>query len=218
MPLGNQQQPVDLDAINGVATINGVVLVFGQRPIAGDPADAEADAAQPANPKHGVGVASGSFDELVYGGGGSAADARSRLDQRLQQALDKIDRICGLTEVQKQKLELAGRGDIKRLFDRAERLREECNRSAQVADLDQFRKWASELKSEAGSLSRSFNASPLDSGSLVAKCMKTALTADQIAKYARFEDSPPPYQPPKRRSVMFGGAIELGPPGATIGK
>ena len=37
--------------------------------------------------------------------------------------IDNIDRACKLTEAQKEKLHLAGRGDIKRFFDRYERVK-----------------------------------------------------------------------------------------------
>ena len=49
--------------------------------------------------------------------GGTDA-ARFRLETILAARVDKIARQCGLTEVQKKKLLLAGRGDIKRFFDR----------------------------------------------------------------------------------------------------
>jgi hypothetical protein len=38
--------------------------------------------------------------------------------------------------------------------------------------------------------------------------MKTALTADQAAKFARFEATPP-YRAPERSPARFEGAIEL---------
>jgi hypothetical protein len=191
--------------------INGVVLIFGELPIPDAQLPGDPPNGQPARPKKRVIVFSGSLDELVYGSGSSATDARCRLEQRFRQTLEQIDRICELTEAQKLKLELAGRGDIKRFFDRAERLRAECNRSEEIADLEEFRTWSAELKGETMSLWRSASVGPLEARSLVAKCMKSSLTAEQLAKYARFEATPP-YQPPDRKSLRFGGAIELGPP------
>jgi hypothetical protein len=105
-------------------------------------------------------------------------------------------------------LQLAGRGDLKRLFDRAEKLRALCDRSAEIADLEQFQKWTDELKSETNALRHSFNVGPFDTGSLMAKCMKTVLTAEQASKYARFEMTSP-YQAPERGSLRLEGALVL---------
>src|SRR5258708_2619080 len=100
------------------AVINGVVLVFGELPVAAGPAADDLAADEPPRPKQRVIVFSGSFDELVYGSGSNAADARASLDLCLEQKLEKLDRISGLTDAQRQKLQLAGRGDLKPLFDR----------------------------------------------------------------------------------------------------
>jgi hypothetical protein len=190
------------------AVIYGVVLVFGELPVAEGPAADDAPVDEPPRPKQRVIVFSGSFDELVYGSGSNAVDARTRLDACLEQKVEKIDRISGLTDTQRQKLQLAGRGDLKRLFDRAERLRAMCDRGAEIADVNQFQKWTEELKSETNALRHSLAAGPFDAGSLMAKCMKTVLTADQAAKYVRFEATPP-YQAPKRGSLRLEGALVL---------
>src|SRR5580692_11628476 len=57
-------------------------------------------------------------DQLLYGrfGVGGAGVARNKLDSALALRIDDVDRICGVTESQKKKLQLAGRGDIKRFF------------------------------------------------------------------------------------------------------
>ncbi len=192
----------------GSAVINGVVLVFGELPIAEVPAADDAADDEPPEPKQRVIVFSRSFDELVYGSGSNAADARARLDRCLEEKLKKIDRLSGLTDEQRQKLQLAGRGDLKRLFDRAETLRELCDRGAEIADVKQFRKWTEELQSETNALRHAFHEGPFDTGSLTAKCMKTVLTTEQAAKYARFADTPP-YQAPKRGRPGLEGVLVL---------
>jgi hypothetical protein len=202
------------------AVINRVVLVFGELAVAEEPAvvadpevaedavAAETPVGPPPKPKQRVIVFSGTFDELVYGSGSHAAELPARLYNRLQQKLEKIDRISELTEAQKRKLQLAGRGDLKRLFDRAEKLRVKCDRYAEIDDLNQFRQWTEELKSETSALRQSFDAGPFGEDSLMAKCMKSVLTTDQAAKYARF-GATPDYQAPERRPGRFEGAIEL---------
>ena len=62
------------------------------------------------------------FDQWVFGNMGvaNAAAARNQLDSLLTLHVEDLERTCGLTPVQKKKLLLAGRGDIKRFFDRVE--------------------------------------------------------------------------------------------------
>jgi hypothetical protein len=189
--------------------INHVVLVFGDARIIGKGRIADAiDIEPPETRQQRVILFSGTFDELVYGSDYSAADARIRLESRLRETLEKIDRISELTDAQKEKLQLAGRGDIKRFFDRAEKLRAMCDRYAEITDLDQFQKWTEELRREAHALQKMLVEGPIDAQSLMAKTMKKTLSAGQAVKYARFEATPP-YQPPQRGFIQFQGAIEL---------
>jgi hypothetical protein len=183
--------------------INSVVLVFGELAVA------DAPIGQPPTQKQRVIVFSGTFDELVYGSGSSATDFQARLDNRLKLKLDEVKRIAGLTDAQRQKLELAGRGDLKRFAERAEKLRATCESYAEIADLNQFQKWTKELRSEANALQNFYSTTgPVDVDSIMFKTMKTELTADQVAKYARFQATPP-YQAPQRRPAALEGAIEL---------
>jgi hypothetical protein len=186
--------------------INRVVLVFGELTVAEGLAAHIALADQPPQQKLRVKLFSGTFDELVYGS--NAVDALLRLENRLKEQIEKIDRISGLTDSQRQKLQLAGRGDIKRLFDRAEKLRATCDYYTDVADLNQFWKWTDDLKREAKTLQGPFNAGPFDAESLFAKCMRTILMPEQAAKYASFEATHP-YQPPKRHPARLEGTIQL---------
>ena len=65
------------------------------------------------------------FDQLVLGDNGPVPPTalRTRLDHILAKRVAAIDRRYGLSQVQKQKLKLAGRGDIERLEDRVNRQR-----------------------------------------------------------------------------------------------
>src|SRR5437660_701543 len=64
------------------------------------------------------------FDQLALGAKGpeARAAARRRLDRLLAARIGAMDTVCGLNAAQKQKIELAGRGDLKQLFDRLETL------------------------------------------------------------------------------------------------
>src|SRR5690348_1383421 len=87
--------------------------------------DEEAPNPAPAVRMHAFVMNDQQFDQWVFGnmGLGSAGSARNRLDSLLTLNVDDLDRTCGLTPVQKKKLLLAGRGDIKRFFDRVEEIR-----------------------------------------------------------------------------------------------
>jgi hypothetical protein len=54
---------------------------------------------------------------------GSAEKTRAQFAAALAEEIHTVDQYCGLTEAQRKKLDLAGRGDIKQFFDRVEELR-----------------------------------------------------------------------------------------------
>ena len=60
------------------------------------------------------------FDQWVFGAPRNSRAGRNKLDSLLTLEVDEVCRTCGLSEVQKKKLVLAGRGDIKRFFDKVE--------------------------------------------------------------------------------------------------
>jgi len=190
--------------------INHVVLVFGDARIAGKgPIADDGDGEHPAPRPQRVILFSGTFDELVFGIGSNADEVQAQLNKRLRETLEKIDRISQLTDAQREKLQLAGRGDIKRFFDRADNLRVMCDRYAEITALDQFQKWTEDLRREAHALQKLLAEGPIDAQSLMGRTMKKTLTADQSVKYARYEATPP-YQPPQRGFIGLEGAIELG--------
>ncbi len=57
------------------------------------------------------------LDQLIFLEVPNAGRARARLEQSLSVEINEIDRRCRLTALQKGKLLLMGRGDIKRFFD-----------------------------------------------------------------------------------------------------
>ena len=65
--------------------------------------------------------------------GDNASEARRRLESQLAMQIAGIDRACSLTNVQKKKLQLAGRGDIKRCFDHVD----EFKRKVQLEQHDE---------------------------------------------------------------------------------
>ena len=78
---------------------------------------------QPAAPQPAPGNRPMEFDWLAYGYGKHAPEARHQLETRLSLYLERIDRVCALTAVQKKMLMLAGQGEITRHFDQVDELR-----------------------------------------------------------------------------------------------
>jgi WD40 repeat protein len=108
--------------------------------------------------------------------------AQIRLTRVLKKRIDAIDRSCGLDDSQTKKLELAGRGVIKRLIDSiAERkqafLSEGRNDSAARTYLHE--------SPEILALRKKLRDGPFDEESLFAKTIASILTPEQAAKYAK---------------------------------
>ena len=98
------------------------VLAIGQGARAQD-FDDEEEVAQPVQMQRAFVYTEEHFDQWVFNNQGSEAAVRTRFDSLLSLRIDFIDRICGLSEIQKKKLFLAGRGDVKRFFDRVDEKR-----------------------------------------------------------------------------------------------
>jgi len=116
-------------------------------------------------------------DQMLYGrfGVGGAGVARNKLDSALALRIDDVDRICGVTEAQKKKLQLAGRGDIKRFFDRVE----ETKRRFESAKNNQF----NNIWQEIQPLQTELNSGLFGDDSFFAKTVKRTLNEEQAAKF-----------------------------------
>ncbi len=106
-----------------------------------------------------------------------AVGARKELETILRQKIAVADRLCRLTDSQKEKLELAGRGDIKRLIDHAEEL------GTQFQLIKNDRDKVNALVQKAQPLRRSLAAWLSDDDSLFVKTLGKTLTAKQAASY-----------------------------------
>lgn len=63
------------------------------------------------------------FDDMVRGGTGEEAKMSARCAALLAHEIQVLDQVCALSDSQKRKLQLAGRGDIKAFIDRVYELR-----------------------------------------------------------------------------------------------
>ncbi len=115
------------------------------------------------------------FNVLAFGQGDQET-ARKRLESRLRLRIEQIDRVCKLTPEQRNKLNAAGRGDIKRAFARAVELkgkyaagRPGIDRGRQLLeDIGEYRRAMTELDC-------------FGDGSLFSKVLPKTLTPEQTA-------------------------------------
>ncbi len=153
------------------ATLLGILGT--QRPArAQDEAEPEAEEEIQAPRRRAFVISDQDFERLVYGSDG-ADQARKRIESDLAQEVHQIDQMYRLTPDQKKKLYLAGRGDIKRLFDRAEQAREmhhRANGNFNRIILREFRPLPSQVHLDL-----------FGKESIFTKTLKTTLTSEQRA-------------------------------------
>jgi hypothetical protein len=112
---------------------------------------------------------------MVYGSVSPEA-VRERYLRVLALKIAFVDRTCALSPAQRETLELAGKGDIKRHFDRIEEHRNIINRPLEQND---YVKVVQELQA----LNRTQSAELFGGESIFAKALRTTLTEDQAALY-----------------------------------
>jgi hypothetical protein len=122
------------------------------------------------------------FSAFFFGGPGAedVAATENRLDLILGQKIAALDFICGLTADQKQKMRLAGRRDIRQLFQQIERLPEELQL---VSDQDVLRRWP-DIDQATRPLRVELFVGPFRASSLFAKVVKSCLTTEQAERCA----------------------------------
>jgi hypothetical protein len=113
------------------------------------------------------------FEQWVFNRMGGAGIARNRLSAALELHIDEINRVCGINDLQKKKLLLAGRGDIKRFFDRVE---EAKRRYVLVANDQNHNIWE-----DIQPLQSALNAGIFVEDSIFAKTVNKTLNEEQSA-------------------------------------
>jgi hypothetical protein len=122
------------------------------------------------------------FDRTVFGGDEpeAVAEARRRLDRLLRREIDALDWPCQLTDAQKQKLELAGRGDISRLFEDVREQRAKFEKLADETDGEEAD--FGPLYEIANSAEATMASNPFQEGSLFAKVLSKSAVGEQAAR------------------------------------
>lgn len=109
------------------------------------------------------------YDLLVYGNS-SSVTLRQRLDRILETKIQQARRDLSLSAADESKLQLAGQGDIKRLFDKLESRRAEFN----VARRD--RKQLAAFVEKLDAMKREMNFDLFADGSLYSKTLRKILS------------------------------------------
>ncbi len=107
-----------------------------------------------------------SFDDWAFGGEHGEKRFRDQLDTLLQSKLQVVDRVFQLTEQQRRKVKLAGRGDIKHLLEMVNDSRREFER----AGLDIRR--LPELQKQLRLVDLRVSNGPFEAGSILAKTLR----------------------------------------------
>src|SRR5262245_36223430 len=172
----------------GVAQFNGIMIVC-EHQTEEQPAQNKAPLQRdPSGRGIQVSFREGNLEQVIFGKEQDEASARGRLGMTLHWKLSAIDRACELSGDQIEKLRLAGRGDIKRLIDRASDIKARFENTDAIRDVDDFEKWANTLAAESEILRLLLSNGPFDADSLLAKAAKRTLTPEQIEHMSRTRD------------------------------
>jgi len=131
--------------------------------------DGEADVNAPAEPR--FVIAHRTFDRYVFGSLGGPESARILIESLQSQRIDSLVRQHRLSPDQKDKLVLAARGDVKRLYDGIDDARRQFELLR--TDVDRCRRFLQTLQPLQHTLRLE-----LDSESLVAKTLKKIVESD----------------------------------------
>ncbi len=120
------------------------------------------------------------FDHWVFGGS-DAGQAKKRLEALLTLQIESVERVCTLSDVQRKKLQLAGRGDMKRFDDETEEVRKKFR----AVRRDQNK--INQIWQDLQPLQTKFNAGLFHDTSLFRKVLKQTLDAQQSVQYEQQE-------------------------------
>jgi len=134
------------------------------------------------------------FDQWVFGGK-TTSQVTKRLDSLLLLQVESVQRACELSDAQKKKLQLAGRGDMKRFFGSVEEMRQKFREVRR--DQNRF----NNIWQEIQPLQMRFNSGIYDDKSLFYKVLKRTLDSDQSEQYDEREQ--------ERRRFRYEAKVEL---------
>jgi hypothetical protein len=123
-------------------------------------------------------ISDSSLARIVFGRHSDTADLRLRLPLIASNKIEEASRTCELTESQRQKLQLAAKGDIERFIDKLLDLEQEFRTQAVTANAVDISNLATALSRRADPLRGSLISGPFDQNSLYAKTLKNIRNAN----------------------------------------
>ena len=121
------------------------------------------------------------IDAWVYGNRGNRGLSQQTLENRLDMKVDEIARAAGMTEQQRQKLHLAGLGDIRHFADRVDAIK--VKHQATEFSQQEWNAIFQELRPLQADLRRGL----FGADSLFDKTLHTILSSEQAERYNRAE-------------------------------
>ncbi len=180
---------------NGMRSVCAVLCWFAGalRSVSAAPDDIEP--VDPAAVQGEFNIDESNFDQWIFQGNGNAVNGKERMKTRLNLQLAEIDRLCGLTTDQKEKLQLAARGDTKRFFDEVEVVRQKFLAVRQ--DQNAF----GQIWQDIQPLQRRVSIGLHGETSLFHKALRRTLNPDQMDRYQNLLD--------ERRRYRYRASIEV---------
>ena len=114
-------------------------------------------------------------DQWIFGRFGGSGGARAKLDSSLKLRIEDLDRACEISDLQKKKLLLAGRGDIKRFFDKIEDVKRKFQNGQNDPNAN--------IWQDIQPLQVELNTGLFGDDSIFKKTIKRTLDGDQISRY-----------------------------------
>jgi len=117
------------------------------------------------------------FDRWVFPGAASIAAAQERVATCVKLQMGEVDRVCGLSAEQQQKLNLAAAGDVRRFFDQVEVVRKK------FLEVKDDQNAFGLVWQDIQPLQNRMSSGMFGDASLFGKTLRKTLSAEQLAKY-----------------------------------
>lgn len=135
------------------------------------------------------------FDQWVFGNVGNRDAGIQRMNSMLELRCDAVDRACSLSPEQKDKIQLAGRGDIQRYLNQVELVRDKF--MAVRKDQNRF----NQIWQDISPLQQRLNSGFFNDDTMLVKIIRGTLTPEQTVIYDQVEL--------ERRMNRFRAKVEL---------
>ena len=144
-----------------------------------------------------VGWTDQQLDQWVFQQYGNASTARARLKESLKLYTEDVDQTCSLSDAQKQKLQLAGQGDVERFF----RKYKEFKTQFQASRNNQQK--VNQVFQDIRPLQAKLKTGLFDRESLLQKCLVNTINRKQFLQYLKVDKERQRFQHEARIGVII---------------